>query len=171
MEWSWRVVLHITAQSHSLTLVGHHKLIFMTRLRFSSLCPSLLLAERLQHAQQMWCKFTVSLCPLFTHKHTHRFAHPHWWLLTAMAVLTLDESIVLLNGFRRGPRAKTSLYRQSIYLHRPLYFWTQRGKIRTVPGQALGERFDHLKDRNWHNGLSTAGPRWKPWHQSGQGNL
>lgn len=72
MGWSWRVLSHITSQSHSLALERHHKRIFMTWLLMAFADPS-------------WMTATHPACDANSVSHyapsSHIHAHLHNWLM------------------------------------------------------------------------------------------
>lgn len=130
--------------------------------------PSWTIATCPTNVMQIRCVAMPSL-------HTHRSTHPHthtadscshgssnsgWKQCTAPALMGSKEDY--------GPKL---LHVVNHFLHLPFPIARDRRhphRPRTSFGWAI---LTHLKDRNWHNGLSTWGPRWNPGHKTGESFL
>lgn len=127
--------------------------------------PGWTIATRSTNVMQIRC---VAMPPL--HRYTHTDPHTHtadscghgssnsgWKRLYCPCI----------NGFKRGLRATVYSITSSIFPSLP---FCQRQEISVLGPNKLGI-FTHLKHRNWHNCVSTWGPRWNPGHKTGQGFL
>lgn len=135
----------------------------MTRLRFSSSCPSLLWAERLQHGQQMWCKFAVSLRLHFTHTRTntqthtadscsHGSSNSGWKQCTAPALMGSKEDYRL-----------QLLCVVNHFLNLPFSLCSETGDIWTRPWQAPDERSLPTSKKRFVNMGSEMKPLAPEW--------
>lgn len=124
--------------------------------------PGWTIATRSTNVMQIRC---VAMPPL--HRYTHTRIHtPTPLTPAAMAVPTLDESGCTAPALMGSKEDYGLLCIQS--LPPSSLPFCQRQEISVLGPNKLGI-FTHLKHRNWHNCVSTWGPRWNPGHKTGQG--